>query len=157
MSSGAGSLKRIMRDFKNVTKDEPFENDSVVVSPKNNDYYTWELVIKGPANSPFEGGKFHLEIVFPSDYPFKAPAVKFSNKIYHPNVSEDGKVCLEGVLGCEWSPALTIRKLLSNLIEILAKPLLENPLRPEVAKVYQENLKEYTKTATEWTKKYANS
>lgn len=41
----------------------------------NDNLSTWRATIEGPAGSPYAGGKFNLQIVFPENYPFKAPAV----------------------------------------------------------------------------------
>ena len=46
--------------------------------------------IFGPEGSPYEGGMFNIEIRFPTEYPFRRPDVKFTTKIYHPNVEESG-------------------------------------------------------------------
>jgi len=58
-------------------------------------------------DSPYTGGIFYLKITFPSDYPFKPPKVTFTTKIYHPNISSSGSICLD-ILQGQWSPALSI-------------------------------------------------
>lgn len=67
------------------------------------------LLINKQDNSPFAGGIFFLEILFPNDYPFKPPKVRFITKIYHPNINSHGNICLD-ILNTQWSPALTISK-----------------------------------------------
>ena len=47
----------------------------------------------GPASSPYEAGKFEVNIKFPEQYPFKPPDFKFKTPIYHPNITESGEVC----------------------------------------------------------------
>lgn len=39
--------------------------------------FKWDACIEGPAGTPYEKGKFHLELKFPEDYPFVAPNVSF--------------------------------------------------------------------------------
>ena len=38
-------------------------------------------------DTPYEGGKFLVDIIIPPDYPFKPPKMKFDTKIWHPNIS----------------------------------------------------------------------
>ena len=55
----------------------------------------------------------------------------------------------------EWSPALTISKVLLSICSLLDDPNPDDPLVPEIARVCKENPELYKKTAQEWTKKYA--
>jgi ubiquitin-conjugating enzyme (huntingtin interacting protein 2) len=41
----------------------------------------------GPPDTPYEGGKYFVDIRIPSDYPFRPPVMKFETKLWHPNVS----------------------------------------------------------------------
>lgn len=68
----------------------------------------------GPPDSPYQGGVFFLTIHFPTDYPFKPPKVAFTTRIYHPNINSNGSICLD-ILRSQWSPALTISKVMDSL------------------------------------------
>lgn len=53
---------------------------------------------------PYNLKAFNLCIDFSKEYPFKPPTVKFTTKIYHPNVSENGEVCLPLLSKENWKP-----------------------------------------------------
>lgn len=38
-------------------------------------FFTWEALIKGPDDTPFEGGVFTAILTFPKDYPLNPPKV----------------------------------------------------------------------------------
>ena len=77
--------------------------------PTEDDLFRWQATIVGPEGSPYEGGVFAVAIIFPPDYPFRPPRLKFTTKIYHCNISDHGDICLD-ILKDQWSPALTVSK-----------------------------------------------
>ena len=145
------SSKRIMTELKDLRKDPPANCSA---GPEGDDIFKWEGVIIGPSDSPFAGGVYNLRIQFPVDYPFKCPNVTFITKIYHPNISSSGVICLD-ILKTQWSPALTIGKVLLSICSLLTDPNPADPLMPEIAHEYVTNKDKYDATAREWTMTYA--
>ncbi|KAF5890619.1 Ubiquitin-conjugating enzyme E2 E3, partial [Clarias magur] len=86
--------------------------------PKGDNIYEWRSTILGPPGSVYEGGVFFLDITFSSDYPFKPPKVTFRTRIYHCNINSQGVICLD-ILKDNWSPALTISKVLLSICSLL--------------------------------------
>lgn len=41
----------------------------------------------GPPDTPYEGGTYTVDIKIPIEYPFRPPIMKFTTKLWHPNVS----------------------------------------------------------------------
>lgn len=83
-------------------------------------------------DSPYKDGVFFLDIQFPTDYPFKPPKVTFRTRIYHCNVNSSGQICLD-ILKEQWSPALTISKVLLSICSLLTDA---NPVRVSRASSY---------------------
>uniref|UniRef100_A0A8C9TAD5 Ubiquitin conjugating enzyme E2 D4 n=2 Tax=Osteoglossiformes TaxID=41712 RepID=A0A8C9TAD5_SCLFO len=122
--------------------------------PVGEDLFHWQATIMGPNDSPFQGGVFFLTIHFPTDYPFKPPKVAFTTKIFHPNINSNGSICLD-ILRSQWSPALTVSKVLLSICSLLCDPNPDDPLVPEIAHTYKADREKYNRLAMEWTQKYA--
>ncbi|KAG6794301.1 hypothetical protein POTOM_003544 [Populus tomentosa] len=122
--------------------------------PVADDMFHWQATIMGPADSPFAGGVFLVSIHFPPDYPFKPPKVSFRTKVFHPNINSNGSICLD-ILKEQWSPALTISKVLLSICSLLTDPNPDDPLVPEIAHMYKTDRFKYETTARSWTQKYA--
>jgi ubiquitin-conjugating enzyme E2 D/E len=146
------ALKRILREIKDLTND-PIPSCSA--GPRGENMFLWDAVLFGPSETPYEGGVFRLQIQFPVDYPFKPPHVVFTTKIYHPNINTTGMICLD-ILKTQWSPALTVSKVLLSISSLLADPNPRDPYVAHIAKVYLENREQYDQNAREWTVKYAS-
>ncbi|CAL1273804.1 unnamed protein product [Larinioides sclopetarius] len=122
--------------------------------PFGNDLYRWQAIIMGPKNSPYEGGVFSLDMHFPKNYPMKPPKVKFTTKVYHPNIDSSGNICLDILLN-NWSPALTVSKLLLSICSLLCDPNPDSSLAAAIARIYLADREKYYEHARKWTKKYA--
>eukprot|EP01064_Diplonema_japonicum_P016987 TRINITY_DN2504_c0_g1_i1.p1 TRINITY_DN2504_c0_g1~~TRINITY_DN2504_c0_g1_i1.p1 ORF type:complete len:149 (+),score=16.68 TRINITY_DN2504_c0_g1_i1:291-737(+) len=147
------ALRRIKKEHLDLTKDSP---SNCSAGPVNkSDMYSWNATIVGPESSPYQGGLFNLNIHFPADYPFKPPRLQFTTKIFHPNINSSGGICLD-ILKDQWSPALTISKVLLSICSLLTDPNPDDPLVPEIASLFKQDRKKFDDTAADWTRKYAS-
>jgi ubiquitin-conjugating enzyme E2 D/E len=146
------ALRRIQKEMESCEK-EPVPNCSA--GPTNSDLYVWEAKILGPEGSPYAGGIFSLVIQFPDDYPFKAPHIQFKTKIFHPNINSQGIICLD-ILKHNWSPVLTISKVLLSICSLLTDPNPNDPLMPEIARLYLADRAAYESQARQFTNLYAS-
>ncbi|KAI5100737.1 ubiquitin-conjugating enzyme E2 D2 [Silurus meridionalis] len=127
------ALKRIHKELHDLGRDPPAQCSA---GPVGDDMFHWQATIMGPNDSPYQGGVFFLTIHFPTDYPFKPPKVAFTTRIYHPNINSNGSICLD-ILRSQWSPALTISKVLLSICSLLCDPNPDDPLVPEIARIYK--------------------
>ena len=95
-----------------------------------------------------------MAIRFPSDYPFKPPIITFKTRIYHPNINAAGGICLD-ILKQQWSPALTISKVLLSILSLLTDANPNDPLSPEIANLYKSDRQAYDAKARYWTQTHA--
>uniref|UniRef100_A0A8C0Z4B9 Ribosomal protein L15 n=1 Tax=Canis lupus familiaris TaxID=9615 RepID=A0A8C0Z4B9_CANLF len=109
------SAKRIQKELADITLDPP---PNCSAGPKGDNIYEWRSTILGPPGSVYEGGVFFLDITFTPEYPFKPPKVTFRTRIYHCNINSQGVICLD-ILKDNWSPALTISKVLLSICSLL--------------------------------------
>ncbi|TFK47384.1 hypothetical protein OE88DRAFT_1666129 [Heliocybe sulcata] len=148
--SSAMTIKRIHREIADLKKEDM---GGITLAPTDN-LFVWKAGIPGPEGSVYDGGVFIAEIHLAPDYPFMAPKVVFLTRIYHMNISDRGNVCID-ILKHNWSPALSIFKVVLSLSSLLTDPNPKDPLVPSIASEYTRNREKHNQTAREWTRLYA--
>ena len=146
-------MRRITKELKEFNENPP---DDFTAGPEDDsDIFKWVASIPGPEDSPYEGGTFELKIEFPKYYPIKPPMVKFTTKVYHPNVRHDtGYICL-CLLRDNWKSDISVTNILKAIQNLLIEPKIDCGCNPEVRQLYIENKAQYDANAKEWTEKYA--
>ena len=155
----AKAIRRIMREvieFK--LKNQNLNNNIILYPIKEYEYDIFGACITIKEDSPYKGGKFYVHIQVTYKYPFEPPIVFFKSKIYHPNLRENGLVCLHNLrILKDWSPLFSISKVLLDI-----KSLIINP-NPEICDkgnreawlMMKNDRKKFEEKAKEWTKKYS--
>merc|ERR1719265_2428627 len=134
----AACAKRIMMELKQVGSGTDgiwlHSGEGIHIFPSPDAINFWRVLIEGPSGSPFEGGVFALNVVIPNDYPFKAPQITFETPVYHCNVNDSGKICLD-ILYDKWNPGLSVPKCLEAARMMLKEPDTDNSLRQWIAEL----------------------
>ncbi|KAH8096859.1 ubiquitin-conjugating enzyme/RWD-like protein [Cristinia sonorae] len=147
----ATTVKRIHREIADLKKEDLGD---ITLHPSDDSLFLWKATIPGPTGSVYEGGVFHVDIALGHDYPFSAPRMTFRTRIYHMNISDRGGICID-ILKHNWSPALSLFKVILSLSSLLTDPNPKDPLVPSIATEYMRNRAQHDSTARHWTKLYA--
>eukprot|EP00954_Amorphochlora_amoebiformis_P005561 439272-Amorphochlora_amoeboformis.AAC.2 len=117
-----------------------------------------EAQIRGPEDSPYEAGVFKLLLDIPNRYPFEPPKVKFITPIYHPNIDNGGRICLDTLKmppKGSWSPSINISTVLTTVRLLMANPNPKDGLMADITQQYTNDRQTFDITAKQWTAKYA--
>ncbi|KAK7689478.1 hypothetical protein QCA50_007270 [Cerrena zonata] len=145
------TIKRIHREMADLKKEDL---GAIKLAPISDNLFNWKATMPGPEGSVYEGGVFEVDITLPPDYPFSAPRMSFCTRIYHMNISDKGGICID-ILKHNWSPALSLFKVILSLSSLLTDPNPKDPLVPSIATEYVRNRAQHDRTARQWTQQYA--
>lgn len=93
--------KRVAKELEDLSKELPPYLRHLSSDDAN--VLVWHMLLL-PDQLPYRLKAFGLRIDFPREYPLKPPTLRFTTKIYHPNISEDGLVCLPLISTENWKP-----------------------------------------------------
>ena len=130
--------------------------ECIGVGLKNFNFNTWEAFLYGPQGSPYEGGLFTISIDFPDEYPTKAPVLRMVTPIYHPNIDDQGLICIDIIRG-SWKSHYTMRFILNSIMGLMKYPNPENPWpsKQSVANEYKSNYRTFFSKARDLTARHA--
>ncbi|XP_040977319.1 ubiquitin-conjugating enzyme E2 R2-like isoform X1 [Aquila chrysaetos chrysaetos] len=162
----SSSQKALMLELKSL-QEEPVEGFRITLVDES-DLYNWEVAIFGPPNTLYEGGYFKMQMVwlaslnskviccvlahikFPIDYPYSPPTFRFLTKMWHPNIYENGDVCISilhppvddpqsGELPSErWNPTQNVRTILLSVISLLNEPNTFSPANVDASVMFRK-------------------
>lgn len=155
----ANRNRRLQKEIQDILKDTPSGISLTTPSGSTDfaDLTKFHGHFIGPPDTPYEGGKYDVDIQITAEYPFKPPVMRFITRIWHPNVSsQTGAICLD-TLGAQWSPVLTLKSALISLQSLLSSPEPKDPQDAEVATMLISRPEEFAHVAREWAIRYANA
>ncbi|OAG31355.1 hypothetical protein NEDG_01833 [Nematocida displodere] len=156
-------LRRLITEYNQLTKDPdcgwfkilPLDDFCPVTEGNTLFICKWEIEIFGFKGTIYEGYVLMAEILFPSDYPLSPPKVSFTTKMYHPNIYEDGRVCISILHTAQtdphtdeldteqWTPVLCVRTILLSIMLLLNEPNTSSPANLDASIHYRNSKDEY--------------
>jgi len=144
-------IRQIYKELKSLAV-SPLEGISVV--PNERDISEIHAVITGPVDTPFEGGEFKVKLKIGAEFPQAPPKGFFLTKIFHPNVSEKGEICVN-TLKRDWKETLGFKDILLTIKCLLIVPNPESALNEEAGRLLLEKYDDYFQRAKIFTSIHA--
>lgn len=139
-SANSYAIDRLQDEYRAMK-----EQSAVSASPRNRETpFIWDATIMGPEGTPFEGGIYMLEIRCSSQHPYRPPFVKFTNKMFHPNITADGIPAVD-ILQSRWNSKTRLTTVVEELQNLLKNTSALYPVNHEAAELLRTNRKEYNR------------
>ncbi|KAG0069340.1 hypothetical protein BGZ89_003082 [Linnemannia elongata] len=146
------ALRKIAREVHAMVNDPP-EGIRMILGEDMSDIQAW---IQGPEGTPYAGGYFRLRVQLNADFPNSPPKCFFVTKIFHPNVSKQGEVCVS-TLKKDWKKTLGLKYILLVVKCLLIYPNPESALNEEAGRLLLERYDDYARHAVLMTGIHAQS
>lgn len=155
MSKIAAS-KRLWKEYRDIVNPKSGLKQ-VRVEIDDDNIFLWRVVLMViDPESNFYGAYLKGQLKFPSDYPFSPPNFKFTPAIYHPNVYNDGRLCISILHKAgndqsdepdneTWSPAQSVESVLLSILSLLEDPNISSPANVDAAIAFKKHKDEYKK------------
>lgn len=140
-------IKQLAKELKNLDETPP---EGIKVGVNEDDFSTIYADIEGPAGTPYENGVFRMKLKLSHDFPHSPPKGYFLTKIFHPNIANNGEICVN-TLKRDWNPSLGLRHVLIVVRCLLIEPFPESALNEQAGKMLLENYEEYARHARLYT------
>ena len=146
-------MRRILNEVADLTRNQP---EGVKIIPVEDDLSEVQAIIDGPVGTPFEEGAFRITLRFGADFPQSPPKGYFITKIFHPNISNTGEICVN-TLKRDWKEDMGLRHVLVTIKCLLIHPNPESALNEEAGRLLLESYDDYQARARLMTSIHAKS
>ncbi|KAI0668994.1 ubiquitin-conjugating enzyme/RWD-like protein [Trametes maxima] len=143
MSVTPAVLRRLMRELNELRTNPP---EGIRVATNEDNMLDVTGIIEGPEGTPYAGGYFRVRFQFTEEFPAAPPKCWFSTKIFHPNVSTAGEICVN-TLKKDWKSTYGIGHILLTVKCLLIYPNPESALDEEAGKLLLEDYNSYCERA----------
>mmetsp|Transcript_18999 Transcript_18999/g.31819 ORF Transcript_18999/g.31819 Transcript_18999/m.31819 type:complete len:209 (+) Transcript_18999:97-723(+) len=116
MATSKACLTRLQKEYQRLSR-EPVEN--IVAEPRPNNILEWHFVISGPAGTPYEGGQYHGKLIFPSEYPYKPPAIMMLTPNGRFNTNTRLCLSMSDFHPETWVPAWSVASILNGVLSFM--------------------------------------
>lgn len=146
---------RIIQELDRIKTTTSLANIGASAGPiKKTNIFEWNAILTGPKKTPYEDNIYKLLITFPKNFPESAPSIKFVTKIFHPNVSINGDICVSSI-GSKWNESTDIITILYSIFFMLKNPNLKHGINEEAVNLCKNDPNSFNLKVKEYNNLYS--
>jgi len=166
MANNQMAVNKINNDLKEILHSESSVEGVFVELIDKSNVFEWRVWLEGPHDTPYHNGIFKCKLSFPQTYPMEPPTLVFETQIWHPNVYEDGKVCIsilhppgrdemnpDEPPEARWLPSHTAVTIAMCVLSMIGEPNINSPANVSASVMWRDRRGEFIKKAEELVKK----
>ena len=147
-------VENLIKKEYNLCRKEPFPSLGISIGINEDNYFKWNVILSAPEDSIYKGGLFEMTIEFNNDFPKLKPFVKFSTKILHCNVSNEGDIDIPSLN--HWKENYSMSMVLSDVFALFYEQNPENPNENKIHNDYIHHNNDFINEVKESVNKYAS-
>ncbi|KAH8822746.1 ubiquitin-conjugating enzyme/RWD-like protein [Flagelloscypha sp. PMI_526] len=136
-------MRRLLKEIGELQKTPP---EGLRIQTSEENILDVVGIIEGPDGTPYAGGYFKVGFQFTEEFPAAPPRCRMLTKIFHPNVSAQGEICVN-TLKKDWKATYGIQHILVTVRCLLIYPNPESALDEEAGKLLLEDYDSYCSRA----------
>ncbi|KAJ1946432.1 Ubiquitin-conjugating enzyme E2 6 [Kickxella alabastrina] len=112
------AFKRLSKEYLAIEANPtPF----ITAKPLESNILEWHYVLRGPPDTPYSGGEYHGRLKFPSDYPYKPPAIQMITPSGRFQTNTNICMSMSNFHPSTWNPAWSVSTILNGMLSFMVE------------------------------------
>ncbi|KAJ1959818.1 Ubiquitin-conjugating enzyme E2 6 [Dipsacomyces acuminosporus] len=112
------AFKRLSKEYLAMQRNPtPF----ITAKPLESNILEWHYVLRGPPDTPYAGGEYHGKLKFPSDYPYKPPAIQMITPSGRFQTNTNICMSMSNFHPNTWNPAWSVATILNGMLSFMVE------------------------------------
>ncbi|KAJ2359349.1 Ubiquitin-conjugating enzyme E2 6 [Coemansia sp. RSA 2618] len=112
------AFKRLNKEYLAMQKNP---TPLITAKPLETNILEWHYVVRGPSDTPYEGGEYHGKLKFPADYPYKPPAIQMITPSGRFQTNTNICMSMSNFHPDTWNPAWSVSTILNGMLSFMVE------------------------------------
>ncbi|CAI5438143.1 unnamed protein product [Caenorhabditis angaria] len=151
--------KLLAQELKDLESNLRNQRQCKLTLPSTSQLHEMELIVT-PQEGIYKGGVFKFKISVPPEYNNVPPNVKCMTKVWHPNINEDGSICLSilrqnSLDAFGWRPTRNLTEVVHGLTSLFTDLIdFDDALNIQAAQMWNQNRDQFKSRARDYINRY---